>query len=207
MNAKIAATVSISVADTGPLLCAGLMGKEGLNVLYQRFKANGVELSKPQSVESELANHARGTDAKGNAAKLVLSPRASFIQTDRTSWTDQQRDPIRAKVVAEVETAAKSKGRAAVIDGHHEGEVDAILLALAHGSILLCNDLPARRAARSVGLTVATFADLLSAAMRDNHIDSERVNEVLPRIETVTFVGVHDATAIQISTLRAIPGL
>lgn len=183
------------------------MGKEGLSVLYQRFKANGVELSKPKSVESELTNHARGSDAKGNAAKLVLSPRARFIQTDRTSWTDRQRSPIRAKVVAEVEAAAKSKGREAVVHGRHEGEVDAILLAMAHGSILLCNDRPALRAARSFGLTVATFADLLSAAMRDNHIDSERVNEVLPHIEEVTFVGVHDATAISISTLRAIPGL
>lgn len=201
------AAVSISVADTGPLLCAGAMGKEGLHVLYSRFKKNGVTLTKPAVVESELANQARNHGDLRNAANLLLGRRASFIETDRTSWSDRQRDHVRTKVIAEVTASATARRQVPVVAGHHDGEVDAILLAQAHGSILLCNDRPAIRVARSLGLTVATFADVLSAAMRDNHIDSEKVNDLLPRIEAVTFLGIHDPSALNISTRPPVPGL
>lgn len=201
------ANVSISVADTGPLLCAGSMGKEGLHLLYSRFKKNGVTLTKPAVVEDELTNQARGHGDLGKAARLILGRSAGFIETDQTSWTNEQRDPVRTKVIAEVNSSATVGRRAPVVDGYHDGEVDAILLAQAHGSVLLCNDRPAIRAAQSLGLTVATFADVLSAAMRDSHIDSEKVNELLPRIEAVTFVGIHDPTALNISTRPPIPGL
>jgi predicted nucleic acid-binding protein len=198
----------VVVADTGPLLCAGALGKDGIELLRRRFPANGIAIIEPAKVHGELHGLSNRNDAVGTAAGRMFNE--PLVAVDNRQLRQKTRDAVRRRIEAEIVKRNKRRGRAANLDPNaNGGEIDAILVAkYCNDALLLCNERPARVVAKGMGLTVVTFADLLRAAMADGEIAASDVDQYLKHLPTTHFdIGIKNPTSVNINSLTRNPGL
>lgn len=198
------------VGDTDALLCFGSAGKaEGIDLLWRRFHSAGGGIVVPLQVRQELERKLKvGGPLAVSAGRLARPLAATFIGTDRTRWSAEEREPIRQKILDAERRFAASRGRPPKLHGH-DGEIEAILLARRERAIMMSNDRAAREVARSEGVAAATFAMVLAAEVRDGQLTAEDAAGICQRIEKDNWPGIDSPSVATITTLTRFlpPGL
>jgi predicted nucleic acid-binding protein len=193
------------VADTGPLLCAGIIGQDAIHMLYQQL--NGRILA-PQAVIDELERRVGQTgryasgDRKAlrNAAQRVTGRRSTFIMRDTTTYDNRQVRSLRAEINAA--EAARDLNT-----GHdHSGEIEAILLAETQNAIVMTNDGDATTVALSHGLLVVSFATVLAVEVREGRLTGVEASRLCDQIRPYTHPGTHHTEPLDFGRLRVPDG-
>jgi predicted nucleic acid-binding protein len=195
----------VVVADTGPLLCAGIIGRQAINMLYQQL--NGRILA-PRAVIHELEYRVGQTgryvssDQKvlRNAAQRLTGTRGTFIRRDMTTYDNQKIQSLRAEINA-------AEAARALNTGHdHSGEIEAILLATAQTAIVMTNDGDATTVARNHGLVVVNFATVLAVEVREGRLTGVDASKLCDQIKPHTHPGTHHTEPLDFGRLRVPDG-
>jgi predicted nucleic acid-binding protein len=192
--------LDVVVSDTGPLLCVGLAGRDGMNMLYQQLHGR---LHVPPAVMGELnriASQQSGKTHKLQQAAALMVGRRSFLKSGSIEFSDEDIKEIKAIQAAVAAESGSTIGHTSM----HAGEAEAILMAKQHGAILLINDFGASRVARKRGLATASFGALLRVEIDGGNLQADEAFNLCQSITEESDVGFRCGGPTDLATL-AIP--
>jgi hypothetical protein len=191
---------AVIVGDTGPLLCAGLLGTPIIKRMLNQMSGR---LVVPNAVYRELVRRSRNSKEHDLmvAAQRVLAYEKTLFIPNTTSYARNVRGNLRREIEAK-ERQRKGPGGSGHGQGGHDGEIEATLYAEANGAILLSNDIAARQVAGDHRVATATFKTVLAVEVRAGRMDGAQAAQLCRQVKKRTFPGDHQLSPVTFSTMH-----